>query len=39
MNLSLKQGTVHLYRTIRIEDTHQNVFSVGSQLLLFYNKT
>ena len=32
MNLSLKGGAVHLYRSIRIEVTHENVFSVRSQL-------
>ena len=26
MNLSLNQGTVGLYRSIRTEDSHQNVF-------------
>ena len=35
MNLSFKEGTVHLYRSIRIEVKHQNVFSVRSQLLRF----
>ena len=38
MNLSFKGGTVHLYRSIRIEVTHQNVFSVRSQLLRFWTK-
>ena len=36
-NLSFKGGTVHLNRSIRIEATHQNVFSVRSQLLRFYS--
>ena len=35
MNLSFKVGTVRLYRSIRIEVTHQNMFSVRSQLLRF----
>ena len=38
MNLSFKGGTVHLNRSIRIEITHQNVFSVRSQLLRFWTK-
>ena len=35
MNLSFKGGTVCLYRSIRIEVTHQNVSSVRSKLLRF----
>ena len=35
MNLSLKGGRVCHYRSIEIEVTHQNVFSVRSQLLDF----
>ena len=35
MNLSLKGGTVCLCGSIKIEDTHKNVFPVRSQLLHF----
>ena len=38
MNLSLKWGTVHLYRSIITEDIYQNVFSIRSQLLHICNK-
>ena len=40
MNLAFKGGTVYLYKSIRIEDIHKNVFSVASQLLyIFLDKT
>ena len=38
MNLSLKGGTVCLCGSIKIEDTHKNVFPVRSLLLHFRNK-